>query len=175
MDGSANAPATPPIEAIGAVARFRARNGLGFLYVSTTWGPEAAAQFRAYVLQSAANTRPDIQTVADLSRATDIKPGVLSKWFRGVEQPSVRLLEAIAPIIGAPLSDLLVLTGRVRPEALGLEAAPVPPGIIGHPLAREIDTLLGDDSHLSQADRSAMADFLARWLEPYRRPARRTA
>src|SRR5687767_12773938 len=94
-------------------ASFRSRNCLGSFRVSTSWGPEAGASLRAYVLQHAANADKTIATVADLSRATGIKPGIYSKWFRGVEQPSVGSLERLAPIIKAPLAELLVLACRV--------------------------------------------------------------
>lgn len=152
-----------------AVARFRVRNGLGFVHVSTTWGPTAGAALRAYVLQHAANANVGIARVADLSRATGIKPSVYSKWFAGTEQPSVRSLEKLAPVIKAPLPELLVLACRVRAEDLGMSATPEPPTVLGHPLARELDGLLAEDSALPPADRASIEAFLDQYLEPYRR------
>ncbi|MCX4470499.1 helix-turn-helix transcriptional regulator [Micromonospora sp. NBC_01655] len=140
--------------------------------MSTTWGPEAGAAFRSYVLRMAANANARIESVADLARATQIKPGVYSKWFSGAEQPSVKSLEKLAPVIKAPLRDLLVLACRVRPEDLGLESAPEPPKMVGHPLARELDTLLADGSPLPEVERRSIAAFLDQYLEPYRRSAR---
>ena len=156
-----------------AVARFRVRNGLGFVHVSTTWGPDAGANFRAYVLQHAANANAGIERVADLSRATGIKPSIFSKWFAGVEQPSVRSLQRLAPVIKAPLTDLLVLACRVDAKDLGLESTPEAPEVIGHPLARELDLMLADDSAIGPEARTEIEAFFDRYLEPYR-PAMRT-
>lgn len=150
-------------------SRFRVRNGLGFVHVSNTWGPDAGANFRAYVLQHAANANAGIERVADLSRATNIKPSVFSKWFAGAEQPSVRSLQRLAPVIKAPLRDLLVLACRVSPEDLGLESTPEAPEVLGHRLARELDAMLADESPLPAADRAEIEGFFDRYLEPYRR------
>lgn len=140
--------------------------------MSTTWGPEAGAAFRAYVLQHAVNANAGIERVADLARLADIKPSVFSKWFSGAEQPSVKSLEKLAGVIKAPLTELLVLACRVRAEDLGLDAMPEPPEIIGHPLARELDHFLGADSPLPTTDRAAIEAFLDQYLVPYRRAAR---
>jgi transcriptional regulator with XRE-family HTH domain len=128
--------------------------------------------FRSYVLRRAVLADPTIESVADLARATSIKPGVFSKWFSGTEQPSVTSLKKLAPVIKAPLRDLLILAHRVRPEDLGMEAAPEPPKVVGHPLARELDTLLADTSPLPESERRSITAFLDQYLEPYRRVAR---
>lgn len=156
-----------------AAARFRPRNAIGFVHVSTqAWGPDAGSALRSYVLSQAVSADLHIGSIADLSRATGIKPSVFSKWFSGAEQPSVKSLEKLAPVIKAPLRDLLVLACRVRPEDLGLEAAPEPPKVVGHPLARELDGLLADSSPLPEVERKAITAFLDQYLEPYRRSAR---
>ncbi|WP_330438784.1 helix-turn-helix domain-containing protein [Micromonospora sp. NBC_00821] len=140
--------------------------------MSTTWGPAAGAALRAYVLQHAANANAGIERVADLSRATGIKPSIYSKWFAGTEQPSMMSLKKLAPVIKAPLSELLVLACRADAEDLGLEATPEPPTVLGHPLARELDALLAEGSALPPADRDSIVTFLNQYLEPYRRAAR---
>ncbi|MFG1898668.1 helix-turn-helix domain-containing protein [Micromonospora zamorensis] len=140
--------------------------------MSTTWGPAAGAALRAYVLQHAANANAGIERVADLSRATGIKPSIFSKWFAGTEQPSVRSLEKLAPVIRAPLPELLVLACRVRAEDLGMTTTPEPPDVLGHPLARELDVLLSEESALPATDRAAIEAFLDQYLEPYRRAAK---
>lgn len=155
------------------IASFRARNGLGSYRVSTEWGPDAGASLRAYVLSHAANASTDIKTVADLSRAAGIKPSVLSKWFRGIEQPAVQSLERLAPVIKAPLTELLVLAARVSADDLGLDSHPEPAELLGHPLARELDSLLAEDSPLTVEDRQSITGFLDQYLRSYRRPARR--
>lgn len=160
----------PPLSRAGG--RFRVRNGLGFVHVSTTWGPEAGANFRSYVLQHAANANAGIERVADLSRATGIKPSIFSKWFAGAEQPSVRSLQRLAPVINAPLTDLLVLACRVDAKDLGLESTPEAPEVIGHPLARELDLMLADDSPIGPESRAEIEAFFDRYLEPYRRAMR---
>ncbi|MBM0275366.1 helix-turn-helix domain-containing protein [Micromonospora tarensis] len=137
--------------------------------MSTTWGPAAGAALRAYVLQHAANADAGLQRVADISRATGTKPSVYSKWFAGTEQPSVSSLEKLAPVIKAPLPELLVLACRVRAEDLGMESAPEAPEVLGHPLARELDAMLAEDSPLTAAERSEIEGFFDRYLEPYRR------
>lgn len=135
--------------------------------MSTTWGQEAARELRAYILNAAANADVGINSVADLSRATGIKQSVFSKWFSGTEQPSVRSLQKLAPVIKAPLRDLLVLACRVSEADLAMTGPPEPPEVIGHPLARELDRLLAAESDLSKPDRDRLAFMvdtaLARW------------
>ncbi|MEU6206399.1 XRE family transcriptional regulator [Micromonospora musae] len=140
--------------------------------MSTTWGPDAGANFRAYVLQHAANANAGIERVADLSRATQIKPSVFSKWFSGAEQPSVRSLQRLSPVIKAPLKELLVLACRVDAEDLGLESTPEPPEVLGHPLARELNTMLADDSPLPVETRAEIEAFFDRYMDHYRRTMR---
>ena len=135
----------------------------------STWGPEAAERFRAYVLDHAVNANASIERVADLARESQIKPGVFSKWFSGSEQPSVRLLKQLSPVIKAPLSELLVLAGRVDPADFDFVEAPEPPGVLTHPLARELDTMLGDESPLTEQERQSIATFLDQYLATYRR------
>lgn len=137
--------------------------------MSTTWGPAAGAAFRAYVLQKAVNANAGIERVADLARLAKIQPSLFSKWFAGEEQPSVKSLEKLAPVIKAPLPELLVLACRVRAEDLGMDAAPEAPSVLDHPLARELDALLAEDSPLPIEDRQAIEVFMERYLEPYRR------
>lgn len=159
----------PPVPLRATGASFRSRKCLGSFRVSTSWGPKAGASLRAYVLQHAANADKTIGTVADLARATGIKPSLYSKWFRGEEQPSVKSLERLAPVIRAPLRELLVLACRVSPEDLGLDARPEPPELLGHPLARELDAMLAEDSPLSPDERSSIETFLDQYFQPFRR------
>lgn len=58
-------------------------------------------RFREFVLAAAANAR--LETSADIARAAGVNQGMLSKWLRGVEQPSVDMLcvrANAAPVIG---------------------------------------------------------------------------
>lgn len=136
--------------------------------MSNSWDHE---QFKAYVLNIAANSGVD--KTADLARKSGIKPGMISKWFRGVEQPSVGSLQRLAGSLNAPLVDLLVLAGRAGRDELSLDAAPSVPDVVGHPLAREIHKMLADDSPIPPEDRTVLETVIDRVIEPYRKTMRR--
>src|SRR5438552_8841175 len=53
-------------------------------HVRNGWDHEA---FRDYILRAAANV-PGTDRQADIARIVVIIPSLLSKWFRGLEQPS---------------------------------------------------------------------------------------
>jgi transcriptional regulator with XRE-family HTH domain len=54
---------------------------------------------------------------ADLARATGRSPNIVSLWYRGIKQPSVRSVPRLAAALGVADADVLrVLTG-VAPQA----------------------------------------------------------
>lgn len=133
---------------------------------NSTWDHEA---FKAYVVAAAANLN-DVTSQADIARAIDIAPSLLSKWFRGTEVPSLDSQKKIvAKLPGTTLDDLLRLTGRIDggepPTLTAVRAA--------HPLARELDDMLADTSPIVDTDREVLVTLVDRVIDPYRRVMRR--
>jgi transcriptional regulator with XRE-family HTH domain len=127
--------------------------------------------FKQYILAAAANL-PAVETQADIARVTGVTPSLLSKWFRGVEQPSLPSLRRVAEGLRVPLVDLIRLSGRA--DDLDLDERPMPPApVLSDPLARLIDQMLDVESPLSQADRDYIRTVVERVVEPYRRAMRR--
>ena len=146
-----------------ALASFRVGNG---------WDHVA---FREYVL-AAASKIPDVTTQADIARAAGVGQSNLSKWFRGQQQPEVANLRAMQAGfarhgVQVRLIDLARLAGRAFDDDGAEPGEPV--ATVAHPLARELDQFLADDSPIPQADRDALATVLNGVFEPYRKRMRR--
>lgn len=133
---------------------------------NSTWDHE---EFRTYVVDAAANL-PGVTSQADIARAVDIGPSLLSKWFRGEETPSLDSLKKLAGLPGATLDDLLKLTGRVPGHGATPAAEQLRPV---HPLARELDDMLDEQSPVAVEDREVLATLVGRIMDPYRRTMRR--
>jgi transcriptional regulator with XRE-family HTH domain len=156
-------PATHPLD-----ARLRGGNDLELFRVGNSWDHEA---FRDYVIVAAANL-PNVKTQADIARVAGIVPSLLSKWFRGLEQPNFTSLEKLATGLQVPLRDLIALSGRLPEGEVGERPVPPPP-ILVNPLALELDRMLDDESPLSDEDRHAIRTIVDRVIAPYRRQMRR--
>lgn len=65
-------------------------------------------------------------TAAGLARATGIKDSVISRWRKGAV-PTVENLRLLAPVLGVPMRDLVVVAGHMLPEEVGLTGIPEPP------------------------------------------------
>lgn len=144
----------------------RARNAVTSLHVGNvgTWNHEA---FREYVISHARRARL-ANSQAELARATGIDQGVLSRWFRGVERPSLPNLQRLAQAVpGTSVLELTVLAGRASLDELGMPTLPVAPRAI-HPLADEVDALLSDGSPLDAGEQEILSTLLQRVLDPYR-------
>lgn len=102
-----------------------------------------------------------------LGEAADIKVGLLSKWYRGVERPSPDSLNKLAPVIRVPVTDLLVLTGHMPGD--GVELTPPAEAPQLHRLARELNSMLAEDSPLTETRRALLENSVDRMMEPDRK------
>lgn len=131
-------------------------------------GKDPGETFGTYLAKAiAASGYP---TPTDFARAADISPSAISRWIRSLDRPTVRMLEKIAPKLGADVRDLVALA---YPEALRDDRpAPVARPAI-HPLAEELGRMLDLDSPLAQADREYISGVVERLIDPYRRTMRK--
>ncbi len=135
--------------------------------MSTTWDH---LKFRDRVLSAAKDL--GLFTMADIERASDkaITHGMLSKWFRGVEQPSSGKLRPLSTTLGIPLPELLILAGRAESAELdGTHLAAAGPAVLHTRQAIRVDRLLGPTSALSDQDRAtfeALVDAICDRWEP---------
>jgi transcriptional regulator with XRE-family HTH domain len=104
------------------------------------------------------------------ARAAGVSPSVVSRWTRGDLTPTPRFLEKIAPALGVSATTLSAiaypgLTDQPTPAAQ--EQRPL------HPLARDVDRLIGDESPVPEAERATLAGLLEAVVSPYRRHLRK--
>lgn len=140
------------------------------LHVSNgVWDHDA---FRDYVVSRA--RRAGVATRnSELAAATGIDQGVISRWFRGKEQPSVANLKKLAAgIPGVSVPELMIVAGRASAEELGVAT---PQAVAAHRLAQTVDRLLGEDSPLSDSERDILATLIDRVVSPYQPGSRRSA
>lgn len=131
----------------------------------TSLGPWDHEAFQDFVVKHAFSH--GIEGRRALGEAANIKVGLLSKWYRGVERPSPESIKKLAPVLRVPASDLMVLTGHLPAD--GAELTPIPEAPEFHPLARELNTMLAPDSPLTDARRDLLADSVDRIMEPDRK------
>lgn len=139
------------------------RRGLRSFRVSNSWDHGG---FSDYIRRAAANR--GLERPADISRATGVTPSLLSKWFRGMERPSMASLHKVAEGLRVPLVDLIVLTGRASEEDLDTETPQPPPTFDAHPLAIELGRMLGDASPLNAEQRERLFIVVDHSMDPYR-------
>jgi transcriptional regulator with XRE-family HTH domain len=126
--------------------------------------------FRDYILSAAA--RQGMRLPAEIARACDVTASQLSKWLRGIEQPSVASLKRIAGGLNVPRRDLYALAGRFSEEDLELTGTPELP-TLANALAREIDAMLSEDSPLTEERRESLRTVVDAVLVSYRGDMRR--
>ncbi|GHJ11175.1 hypothetical protein TPA0907_55420 [Micromonospora humidisoli] len=125
------------------------------------------AAFREYVIGHARNARV-AHDQASLSKVTQIDSGLLGRYFRGETQPGPANLAKINEAVpGTTMQELLVLAGRATTESIGLRSVPTAPVPTLHPIADQVDRLLGDDSPLSPVERGLLAELLSHVLDRY--------
>lgn len=139
------------------------RRALRSFRVSNGWD---YAAFGNYIRRAAANL--GLERPADISRATGVTPSLLSKWFRGMERPSMASLHKVAEGLRVPLVDLIVLTGRASEADLDTATPQLPPTFDAHPLAVELNRMLADDSPLSAEQRGRLELVVDHSMDPYR-------
>lgn len=99
------------------------------------------------------------------AREVGISPSSVSRWIRGEERPTVRLLERIAASLNVDIRELVALA---YPEAVPADAPR-----LTTPLAAELDRLIGPDSSLSVGDQAFLRDVVDRLIAPYRVTSKR--
>lgn len=127
-----------------------------------------ASGFGAYIADAIADA--GFTTSTHFARAIDVDPSVVRRWINGQQRPTLRLLERAAPALNRSLNDLVA---AAYPERSSEAVQPIPL----HPLARDVDVLLGANSRLPEKEREALETVLRRLLEPYRSgtPRRKTS
>jgi transcriptional regulator with XRE-family HTH domain len=105
------------------------------------------------------------------ARAAGVSPSVVSRWVKGELTPTPRALQKIAPALGVNATTLSAIAypelGGELPESSYQQPRPV------HPIARDIDRLLGDESPVPEAERATLAGLLEAVVSPYRRYLRK--
>lgn len=148
--------------------RVHERCALPSLLVGEQWDYE---EFRKYVITHARNAGIANSSVA-LAAAVGTSQSNVSRWFRGVEKPSVANLQKIADRVpGTEFTHLMVLAGRASVEDMNLPLRPAQPREL-HPLAYELDGLLAETSSLTSAERQQLAEMVERIMTSFRVTAR---
>jgi hypothetical protein len=136
--------------------------------VRNDWAHEA---FRDYILAAAAGV-PGVHTQADIARIAGLpSASLLSKWFRGLEQPSDASLRKIKEGfarhgVAVSLRDMAQLAGRTLEDEPGPEVAP--PFVKVDPDVARVAAVLAPDSGLTDEERGtirAMVDLIVTPLE----------
>lgn len=138
-------------------------------------------RYRLHVSKS--QTFPELLTEAiddwyesdsDFARKAGVRsPSSVSRWKAGLSIPSVPMLKQIAPHLHTSAKTLIEMCYGTDVEA---EAAPQVPRAVTHPLAKEIDKLLGNTSPLDDADKTRLTTVVDSAVDPYRgRRKRRSA
>lgn len=109
---------------------------------------------------AAAIRRAHFDTPTDFARTAGIHPSVVSRWLKG-ERPTLRLLERVAPTLRVSVRQLVAVAypGEDEPEPVGANA---------HPLAIDIDELLGPSSSVPDEKRATLETLIEHVVSPYR-------
>jgi transcriptional regulator with XRE-family HTH domain len=95
-------------------------------------------------------------TLRDLSERTKVSNAYLSQLERGLHEPSLGVLTAIASALGVPLGSLLTRAGMLEPDD-------------GEPRLRETEAAILRDPELSEPQRTALLSVYRSFV-PARRP-----
>lgn len=118
--------------------------------------------FGAYLENTIADAGFDTPT--HFARAAKIDPSVVHRWISEEQRPTLKLLERAAPHLGRTVNALV---SAAYPEPRG-GTDPVRPTEL-HPLARDLDRLLGEKSKMPEGERQALETVLRGLLAPYAR------
>jgi len=121
--------------------------------------------FGAYLKEAILAAR--FPTPTHFARAVGTDPSVVLRWISEEQRPTIRSIERISSILGKSMNEMVL---AAYPDRLGLPVATVAQT---HPLARELDMMLSEQSPIDVADREALASVLDRMLDPYRKLMRR--
>lgn len=95
-------------------------------------------------------------SLRDLAERTSISNAYLSQIERGLHEPSLTVLRAVADALGLPLASLLERAGVLESDATG------------HP-APSTDTAIMLDPELSEPQRIALLSVYRSFVPPHRR------
>lgn len=98
-------------------------------------------------------------TLRELSERTNVSNAYLSELERGLHEPSLRVLRAIASALGTPLETMLIRAG-VLGDLQETEPAPV----------RETEAAILRDPELSEPQRTALLSVYRSFVQPLDRP-----
>lgn len=103
----------------------------------------------------------------DFARKTQgqISNSSISRWLARKSLPSARKVEVLAPLMHIATDRLMAICY----PSMSRTSVPVPPERVMHPLARELDRMLGDDSPLPDDVRELIGKLVDAVLAPYRR------
>lgn len=119
-------------------------------------------EFGWYIQRKMASHEPPLNQT-ELALRTGVSQSTVSRWIYSPGKPDTDKLRLLADVLGVDHGELLAAAGHGRPADSAAEATrPL------HPLAREIDMLLADDSPLTEDDREELSRFLDRTLAGFR-------
>lgn len=101
-----------------------------------------------------------------LADVADLKVGMLSKWYNGVERPSPESLQKLADATGAPYLQLLVAAGRATATE---DTQPIVPLVTLHPRALELNSMLAESSPLNEEDRVLLDTLIDSVVDRFRK------
>lgn len=101
--------------------------------------------------------------ISEFARTAGLKTSSAVTRWRAGQRPSIAMLRQIAPAMHIAAKKLEAL---VYPE--GEPRAVVATLVLAHPLAREIDKLLGDTSPLAEQEKQRLSTVVDSAVEPYR-------
>lgn len=109
------------------------------------------------------------ETPTQFARKAGVEPSVIFAWLRGDRRPAIRLLERVAPTLNV---ETQTLVGAAYPEIANSTVA-TPTVRILHPLAAEVERLLGAGSPLNPEEQQRVATIVEAAVAPYASRTRR--
>lgn len=145
--------------------RHAAPDGLELLLVRNTSGGWDHEAFRDAVLSYA--TAAGIAGRSAIAAAADVGTDMLSKWFRGVNQPSDTSVRKLADAIEAPYARLLWLAGLDPDNRFGGggEPAAALTQAEARPIVAELAAMLSPRSPLTDEDRTELEAAVSRAMD----------
>lgn len=105
---------------------------------------------------------------SDFARRAGVSSSAVSRWVAGTVIPTVPTLEKIAPYLRLPAAALISIAYPGTGSNAGGPATK-----LHHPLALDVDRLLGEESPVPEDERATLATLLEHVVSPYRRHLRR--
>lgn len=127
--------------------------------------PPTFAEFLATIIEA------DYANDSAFAQAAGVSPSAVSRWLAGAATPTVRTLEKLARVLDVSAPDLVALA---HPELRAGHVVKVPaPAARSHPLARELDRMLADDSPVPAPERENLSTVVDSVMDRYRRYLRK--